>query len=331
MFLEKLVLRIDLAMAEGKSVILAGDYNLKYFAKRDRNLLQSVISPYDLKPSNIDTATRMTNYSLTLIDYIITDDYETGIVADTVLKTDHFATLTVLKSVMLIPKTAKKNFFNKKNYSAIAFQNFFQNSDWRHFYGAMTGDMRLIEFQRIIERALALHAQIKACYVKKEKPKFLPGEKWLCEKTKRQFSGISDDETKNDLFRQNRKQFLSSCLELKSEKARRKFIRDLRNKEKTQTRIQSLLNSFDNKITKPMEFANLLNYRFSTLEDFFGLQQTNNIPPKSPPRKCSKFRYITTKETNVLIDSLHSSKPVGPSKIPAWATKDAKIALAEPI
>ena len=47
MFLEKLVLGIDLAMAEGKSVKLAGDYNLNYFAKRDRSLLQSVISPND--------------------------------------------------------------------------------------------------------------------------------------------------------------------------------------------------------------------------------------------------------------------------------------------
>ena len=95
MFLEKLVLGIDLAMAEGKSVLLAGDYNLNYFAKRDRSLLQSVISPYDLKPTNNDAATRMTNSSSTLIDYIITDDYETGIVADTILKTDHFATITV--------------------------------------------------------------------------------------------------------------------------------------------------------------------------------------------------------------------------------------------
>ena len=68
MFLEKLVRGIDLAMAEGKSVTLAGDYNLNYFAKRDRSLLQSVISPYDLKPSNIDTATRMTDSSSTLID-----------------------------------------------------------------------------------------------------------------------------------------------------------------------------------------------------------------------------------------------------------------------
>ena len=87
-----------------------------------------------------DTATRMTKSSSTLIDYIITDDYETGIVADTILKTDHFETITVLKSVMLKSKTTKKKFFDKKNYSAIAFQNFIENSDSRHFYGAVTGD-----------------------------------------------------------------------------------------------------------------------------------------------------------------------------------------------
>ena len=107
MVLEKLVLAIDLATADKKSVILAGDYNLNYFAKRDRCLLQSAISPFDLKPSNIDTATRMTNSSSTLIDYIITDDYETGIVADTIWKNDPFATTTVLKSVMLKSKTTK--------------------------------------------------------------------------------------------------------------------------------------------------------------------------------------------------------------------------------
>ena len=98
MFLEILVLGIDLALAEGKSVILPGDYNLNYFAKRDRNLLSSVISLNDLKASNNDTATRMTNSSSTLINYIITEYYETGIVADTILKTDRFATITVPKS-----------------------------------------------------------------------------------------------------------------------------------------------------------------------------------------------------------------------------------------
>ena len=67
MVLEKLVLGIDFPMAEGESVIHVEDYNLNHFAKRDRGLLQSVISPYDLKSSNIGTATRMTYSSSTLI------------------------------------------------------------------------------------------------------------------------------------------------------------------------------------------------------------------------------------------------------------------------
>ena len=75
-------------------------------------------------------------------------------------------------------------------------------------------------------------------------------------------------------------------MELNSEKARWKLFQDLRNKERTQARIQSLLNSFGDKITKTMEIANLLNYRFSTLGEFIGLHQTNNIPPKTAPSKC---------------------------------------------
>ena len=247
---------------------------------------------------NIDTATRMTNSSSTLIDYIITEGYGTCIVADKILKTDHFAQITVLKSVMLKSKTTKKKFFDEKNYSAIAFQNFIENSDWRHFYGEITGVMMLIVFQRIIEKSLALFAPIKACFIRKDKPKFLLREKWLCEKTKKQFSRISDDKTKNDLTCQ-KKQLLSSLMELNSEKARWNFIQDLRNKEKTQTRIHSFLNSFGNKITKPMEIANLLNYRFSTLGEFNGLQQTINNPPKIPiynsqGNKCA-HRFIEYK------------------------------------
>ena len=89
---------MDLAMAERKSVKLSGDYNLNYFAKRDKSLLQSVNSPNDRKLSNIDTATRVTNPSSNYIDHIITGNYETGILANTILKADHFATITVPKS-----------------------------------------------------------------------------------------------------------------------------------------------------------------------------------------------------------------------------------------
>ena len=77
--------------------------------------------------------TRMTNSSSTLIDYIITDDYETGMVADTILKTDHFVTIAIIKHVNLKSNT-KKNFFSQKSCSAIAFQNCTENSFWRLLY-----------------------------------------------------------------------------------------------------------------------------------------------------------------------------------------------------
>ena len=171
---------------------------------------------------------------------------------------------------MLKSKTLKKKFFD--NYSAIAVQTFIENSDWRHFYGRVAREMMLLEFQRIIER----YAPIKACYIRKDKPKFLLQENLLCEE-KKQFSRISDDETKKDLIRQKEKQLFSSFMELYSERARWNFNQDLRNKEKTQTRIQSLLSNLGNKITKPKEIENLLNYRFSTLGEFIGLQQATTF------------------------------------------------------
>ena len=36
----------------------------------------------------------------TIIDYIITDDYEAGIAADKMLKSDHMATITAFKPMM---------------------------------------------------------------------------------------------------------------------------------------------------------------------------------------------------------------------------------------
>ena len=63
-------------------------------------------------------------------------------------------------------------------------------------------------------------------------------------------------------------------MELTSEKARWNFIQDLRNEKKTPKRFQSSLNSFGNTIKMPMENANLLNYRFSSLGEFIGIPTT---------------------------------------------------------
>ena len=80
-----------------------------------------------------------------------------------------------------------------------------------------------------------------------------------------------------------------------------------------------------------MEIVNLLSYRFFSLGEFIDLHQINNIAPKTAPRECFKLRYKTNKETNILIDSLHTSKPLCPSKIPAWAKRDDKAVQAEPL
>ena len=102
---------------------------------------------------------------------------------------------------MLESNTTMKKFFDKKPVSH-SDPTFIKFLDWRHFYGAVTGDMMLLEFQGIIERALTLHAPIKLHYIRKDKQNFLLQEIWSCENTMKQLSRISDDETKKDLFRQ---------------------------------------------------------------------------------------------------------------------------------
>ena len=75
---------------------------------------ENIFSPYDFKQSNNKTATIMTHSSSTPIDYIITDYYQTVTVADTILKADHFAIITVLKSAMLKSITVKTKLSIKK-------------------------------------------------------------------------------------------------------------------------------------------------------------------------------------------------------------------------
>ena len=43
------------------------------------------------------------------------------------------------------------------------------------------------------------------------------------------------------------------------------------------------------------------------------------------------FKYVTCKEVHDLIKCLNVKKILGPSKIPAWALKDAQSVLAEPL
>ena len=54
-------------------MVLKGDYNLNYFDKRERECLETILTPYGLNVMNNDQRIRVQNPSRTLIDYIITD------------------------------------------------------------------------------------------------------------------------------------------------------------------------------------------------------------------------------------------------------------------
>ena len=78
--------------------------------------------------------------------------------------------------------------------------------------------------------------------------------------------------------------------------------------------------------------CNLLKYKFSQL-GFTGLNENNAPSTASAIRnhKTFSFRYVTLKEILNVIDKLNINKPLGPSNIPAWALKDGKMELAEPL
>ena len=150
------------------------------------------------------------------------------------------------------------------------------------FYDAVTSDMMLNKFQKTIEIVLALNSQ-------------------------------------NIIFHRKLLIF-HQFLTLIAKKARRNFIQDPRSKDHNQKRIQAykLFPPSDNIACRNVKSSKTQLY---TLRNLFGLQRTNTISPKTTPKQSLSFRYLITKKTNVLQDSLSASKTLGPSKIPAWTKK----------
>ena len=120
---------------------------------------------------------------------------------------------------------------------------------------------------------------------------------------------------------------------LTSEKDKWNFINEARNSKRTKANISSLKNSFGDLITDPKRIANLLNYRFSKLGDYAGKKSSyEKLNNKIPERKSSfRFQPISIFDIKKHIHNLNSNKPIGPSKITAWALKDVLIVIAEPV
>ena len=100
------------------------------------------------------------------------------------------------------------------------------------------------------------------------------------------------------------------------------------------TEIFSLKNSFGDIVTDQKRIANLLNYRFSKLGEYFGqARQYMNTTSEEIQNNNRKFSLqpISIFECNKHLKRLNKNKPLGPSDIPAWALKDCLNLLAEPL
>ena len=131
-------------------------------------------------------------------------------------------------------------------------------------------------------------------------------------KHSKRFAKTSNNNNKNVLKQENEKHLLDVFQNLKSARERWNLINEIRNCQKTQTEIPRLINSFETVLTNGNDIANLLNYKFSALGDYFGKKEQY------------QFRYTTTKEIFDILNYLNVKKPLGPSLFPAWALKDAR-------
>ena len=96
---------------------------------------------------------------------------------------------------------------------------------------------------------------------------------------------------------------------------------------KQSTQIGDLRNSFGDTIIENKKKGNFLNYRFSTLGEYKNADPPIDVPTEysvhSKTNRHFQFRFITHKEMKYSILLFPLNKPLGPSKIPAWALKDS--------
>lgn len=346
-FLEQLTSSIDKAIKENKTIVLMGDYNLDYLNEKDRGLLDSAIVPYGLTVSNKATPTRISRTSKKLLDYIITDDNlpVESHVFKPLLKTDHDGTIAISniqcesrKNVII------KTIFCKKQYNQKQFSDTVNHSHWEHFYNQPCAEGMFTEFCMILMKALHQHAPKRKIFIRNDKPILTQNKKWYSKQSKTIRKQIelaygSDQITnanilstfladrvirEEDVFDRN---FFN---DLQSDRKKWNFINELRNSRRMASVINTL-HAAGKVITDHTEIANTLNEAFIKLGEYVGERITYLPIAEQPISSRFMFSYVTQQEVMKILSNLKTNKPSGPSDIPAWALKDAKEAVCEPL
>ena len=109
----------------------------------------------------------------------------------------------------------------------------------------------MLEFCIVVEQAINVHAPLKSCFVRNDKPKiFLNRNKFLSGK---------------NFKSENEASLLKDFISLNTEKSRWKFIQEVRNNKKQRIVIDTPRNSFGELIMNGKDIVNFLNFKFSVL------------------------------------------------------------------
>ena len=259
---------------------------------------------------------------------------------------DHRATSIICKLEMKTTrKSIVKEIFDKSTYHPDSFIQSVLMGNWDDFYAQNCGEGIYTSFVRHIEKTINHNISKKKVFIRNDKSSLLIHEKRVNAANKKIYDQIDPDINPNDEnYQLNQNKLLESLnsdkinkqteffrnLTSQKDKFKKKKFKNARNSPRTKTNISSLRNSFGDLITDPKRIANLLNYRFSG--DYAGKKiphkkLNNNIPKR---KFLFGFQPISIFDIKI-IHNLTSNKPIGPSKIPAWALKDRLNVIAEPL
>ena len=351
-FIEDVLKSVDYVFAEGKPLFLMGDFNINYRSKSEKELVSNALIPYSLTVTNKLTPTRYDNEKGTVIDYIIADkrDVKYTHVSEAPFCTDHnlLICVTNIKRKEIV-KAKKVEFFDRKGYNVKDFNEDILRAPWHLLYQETNINKMFDVFNNIVTKILGQHAPLKKCFIRNHKPKQILNPVFNCEKgellrnkkqkAKQEYEANSSPESfkQYKVARNKYNNFLKKSYEcqqqemyseLDTSRKRWKFINTIRNSFNQQIYIPEIRNSFGTIISDTLAITNLLNYRFSTLGVFKGPSiERLNSTEVNHGRPKFELRFFTEKEIFDVVKQLNSKKPLGPSKLPAWALKDAISAL----
>ena len=180
--------------------------------------------------------------------------------------------------------------FNKSRFNRDEFRTTLGSLDWDLMYNQCNVDSMLYIFISLLTGALKQHVPLKKVFIRTQKPEKHLESEWFDDECKcllqkrtialkryqRQTSAISWEKYKtlraqfSELLAMKQSDYSLNLMETFNASRKTWDINNLRNTKSEKSRLSAPINSFRELFPEDKMIANLLNYTFSHLGDYFG-------------------------------------------------------------